>query len=105
RAPLQVAQRSGPAQRNAPQVLEQRARFSQRDAQVAAGITRQQADSRTDVATGQLHLAAALAQLAAVTALHHVPAETMVLGFRLGDIDLKVIVEFADRQEVAASAG
>lgn len=105
-APRQMAQRAGPAQRNAPPLRKQVAAFAERDAQMPAAVNVQQPGPRTHVAARQFQIAAAFAFAAAILALEFVSPVAMIFRLRFGNIDHHVVLELARRlQSLAAAAG
>ena len=99
-----MAQHAGPAFVQAEPFRKQRRGLTQRNAQVPAGVGRQQPGSRANVRAGQFQVAAALAGAVAIQATHDMAAIAMDLNLWFRDVHLDVIVVLARGFQVAALA-
>jgi hypothetical protein len=99
-----MAEQSGAADGQAKEIVQEIAGFAERDAQVSAAITSEQARSRPDVSAGQFEVASPLTGTFAITATMDVSAIAMPFELRLGNVGDDVILEFSGVVEFAAAA-
>lgn len=99
-----MTQQSGPADRQAEEIVQQVARLAERDAQVGAAVTGEQPCPWPEVSAGQFQIAASLAGLLAVSATMNVPAIAMPLELGLGNVGDDVVFELSGGFEFAAAA-
>jgi len=99
-----MAEQSGPADGQAEEIVQEIAGLAERDAQVGAAITSEQARPWPDVGAGQLQVAATLTGSLAVAAPMDVPPIAMPFELRLRNVRDDVVFEFSGVVEFAAAA-
>jgi hypothetical protein len=99
-----MAEQSSATDGQAEEIVQQIACLAERDAEVGATITSEQACSRPNVSAGQFQVAASLTGSFAVPATMDMPAIAMPFELRLGNVGDDVVFEFSGVIEFAAAA-
>jgi hypothetical protein len=99
-----MAEQAGAADSQTKEIVQQIARFAERDAKMSSAIAGEQSRSRADVSARQFQVAATLTGSRTDAAAVDVSTIAMPFEFGLGDIGNDVIVELSGRLELVTAA-